>query len=105
MEITQAVGNLKALTEGVRATRIARELAQENVHDQRARYDVGLATTKDLIDFGDRLTQAQREEIRSLTLYNTELARLHRAEGMLLEDRDIVLRGPELDPAPWWARF
>ena len=105
LEITQAVGNLKALTEGVRATRIARELAQENVHDQRARYDVGLATTKDLIDFGDRLTQAQREEIRSLTLYNTELARLHRAEGMLLEDRDIVLRGPELNPAPWWARF
>ena len=51
LEITQSVNNLKALLKSIDATRIARELAEENVRNQQARYDVGLATTKDLIDF------------------------------------------------------
>jgi len=38
--------------------RTARELAEENLRNQKARYDVGLATTKDLLDFQDRLTAA-----------------------------------------------
>src|SRR5262249_56626829 len=78
LEITQSVNNLKAYLKSIEATRIARELAEENVRNQQARYDVGLATTKDLIDFTERLTEAQRTEIESLTNYNIELARLYR---------------------------
>jgi outer membrane protein TolC len=105
LEITQAVNNLKAFLKEIEARRIARELAQENVRNQQARYDVGLATTKDLIDFQDRLTQAERAEVDSLTGYNIELARLRRADGTLLRERSVLLEryGPEAPP--WWARF
>lgn len=105
LEITQAVNNLKAFLKAIEATRIARELAEENVRNQQARYDVGLATTKDLIDFQDRLTQAERSEVETLTNYNIELARLYRADGTLLSNRNVVLERSEPEPPPWWARF
>lgn len=39
--------------------RIARELAEENVRNQQARYNAGLVTPKDLLDCHDKLTQAR----------------------------------------------
>jgi outer membrane protein TolC len=104
-EITESVNNLEAFLKAIEARRIARELAEENVRNQQARYDVGLATTKDLIDFQDRLTQAERAEVDAQTLYNIELARFRFAQGTLLRDRSIVLERNEPEPPPWWARF
>ena len=105
LEITQAVNNLKALLRRIDATRVARELAEENVRNQQARYDVGLATTKDLIDFQDRLTQAEQAEVEAVAAYAIELARLHFAEGTLLERRSVALDRTPQEDAPWWARF
>ena len=50
LEIKQAVSNLSTDLKSIDATRVARELAEENVRNQQARYDVGLVTTKDLLD-------------------------------------------------------
>ncbi|HSP99935.1 MAG TPA: TolC family protein [Candidatus Dormibacteraeota bacterium] len=105
LEITQTVNNLKASLRRIEATRVASELAEENVRNQQARYDVGLATTKDLIDFQDRLTQAQREEITALTTYNILLAQLYFSEGTLLDRRNVMLARNVPESAPWWARF
>jgi outer membrane protein TolC len=105
LEITQATNNLKALLKETEATRIARELAAENVHNQQARYDVGLATTKDLIDFQDRLTEAERAEVQSLTNYNIQAALLHHADGTLLREREVLLEHNAPEAAPWWAQF
>ena len=105
LEITQSVNNLKAALKAIEATRVARELAEENVRNQQARYDVGLATTKDLIDFQDRLTQAEQAEIAALTTYTIEQARLYYSEGTLLDRRNVALARNAAESAPWWARF
>ncbi len=105
LEIKQAVSNLEADLKAIEANRIARELAEENLRNQKARYDVGLATTKDLLDFQDRLTQARAAEIDGLTRYNTDLAELRRAEGTLLRERNILVERRGREAAPWWARF
>ncbi|MEO8604788.1 MAG: TolC family protein [bacterium] len=105
LQITQSVNNLKAYLKAIEATRIARELAEENVKNQQARYDVGLATTKDLIDFTQRLTQAQRAEIETLANYNIELAQLRLSEGTLLDSRNVRLERNNPESQPWWARF
>jgi len=105
LEIKTAVTNLQSDLKNVEATRIARELAEENVRNQRARYDVGLATTKDLIDYQDRLTRAQFLELEALTRYATDLAELRRAEGSLLQARNIVVDRTAGEPTPWWASF
>ncbi len=104
-EITQAVNNLKALVTSIQATRLARELAEENVRNQQARFDVGLATTKDLIDFTERLTLAERQEIQSLATYNIELARLYFSRGTLLSERNVALESAVPEGTPWWAQF
>ncbi len=105
LEVKSAVTSLLSDLKSIEATRIARQLAEENVRNQQARYDVGLATTKDLLDFQNQLTQAQAAEVQSLTGYNVDLARLRLAEGTLLESRNVVVDKGEDVPTPWWAHF
>jgi len=105
LEIKTAVTNIHSDLKSIQATRLARELEEENVRNQQARYNVGLATTKDLLDFQDRLTVAQFNEIQAVTQYNTDLAELHRVEGTLLSARNILLERLEPEKAPWWASF
>jgi outer membrane protein len=105
LEITTAVSNLQSDLKSIEATRVARELAEENVRDQKARYDVGLATTKDLLDYADRLTRAQFAEIEALTRYNSDLAEMRRVDGTLLSARNILLERVTPEKAPWWATF
>ncbi len=105
LEIKQAVSNLSSDLKSIDATRIARELAEENLRNQQARYDVGLVTTKDLLDYQDQLTQARGAEVNSLTRYNSDLAEMRRVEGSLLSARNVMIERATPEAAPWWARF
>ncbi|HVO23613.1 MAG TPA: TolC family protein [Candidatus Margulisiibacteriota bacterium] len=105
LEIKTAVSNLQSDLKSIDATRIARELAEENLRNQKARYDVGLATTKDLLDYQDQLTQARFREINALTRYNTDLAEMRRVEGSLLSARNVLIERVTPEKAPWWATF
>jgi len=105
LEIKQAVSNLSTDLKSIDATRIARELAEENVRNQQARYDVGLVTTKDLLDFQDQLTRARGAEVQALTAYNSDLAEMRRVEGTLLSARNVMIERVSPEAAPWWARF
>ena len=105
LQVTTAVNNLQSDLHRVDATRIARELAEENVRNQRARYDVGLATTKDLLDYEDQLTQSAFAEVGALTQYNIDLAQLRRNEGTILEARNVVIERAPPEGPPWWAQF
>ena len=105
LEIKNAIDNVRSDLKSIEATRVARTLAEENVRNQKARYEVGLATTKDLIDFQERLTRARQAEIQALTSYNTDLAELRRVDGTLLDYRNVELRRADPEAAPWWARF
>jgi outer membrane protein len=105
LEVKTAITNLQSDLKSIEATRIARELADENVRNQQARYDVGLATTKDLLDFQDQQTRARVAEILAMIQYNTDLAELHRVEGTLLRTRNVVLDLAPEEKTPWWARF
>jgi len=105
LEIKQAVSNLETDLRSIDATRLARELAEENLRNQQARYDVGLVTTKDLLDFQDKLTQARAAEVQALTTYNSDLAEMRRVEGSLLSARNVVVERASPETPPWWARF
>jgi len=105
LEITTAVSNLGTDLKSIDATHIARELAEENLRNQKARYDVGLATTKDLLDYSDRLTAVRFAEVQALTRYNSDLAELRRVDGTLLSARNILIERVTPEKAPWWASF
>ncbi len=105
LEVKTAVSNLESDLKAIEATRAARLLAEENVRSQRARYEVGLATTKDLLDYTTRLTQAQAAEAEALARYNMDLAELRRVEGTLLQARNVIVEARSQETAPWWSRF
>ena len=105
LEVRRTIGDVQANSKRITATRLARELATENLEQQKKRYDVGLATTKDILDFQEKLTAVRAAETRALIDYNVSLAALRQAEGNLLEQFDVVVENLPPSPATIWSRF
>ncbi len=104
-EVRQAVANLTAARQRIDTTRVARELAEENLRNQNKRHEVGMATTKDLLDFQTRLTTARAAEVAAKTDYAIAIAQWRRSAGQLLEHYQIVFDAPGKRSTPWFARF
>ncbi len=105
LEVEKSLGDVESNFKRIQTTRRARELAQENLRGQERRFEVGLVTQKDVIDFQSRLLDAQGAELRAVTDYNNSIARLKLAEGTLLELYNVQVEGPKKESDPWWARF
>ena len=105
LEVTTAVNDVVANMKRIQASRLARELAEENLRNQQKRLEVGIATTKDVLDFQDQLTSARGIEVQAATDYNVSLAELARAQGTLLDEYSVVVEVPGKRFVPWWARF
>jgi outer membrane protein len=105
LEARRGIGDVRSNSKRITATRLARELAQENLEQQKKRYDAGLATTKDILDFQSRVTAARASETQALIDYNVSLAALRQAEGALLAQFDVVVDTLPPHPTPLWARF
>ena len=105
LEVSTAVNDVVANIKRIQSSRVARELAEENLRNQQKRLEVGIATTKDVLDFQDDLTQARGVELRAATDYNLSLAELARAQGTLLDQYSVVVEVPGKRFVPWWARF
>ncbi len=105
LQARQAVANVTTARKSIETTRLARELAEENLYNQEKRHEVGMATTKDLLDFQARLTAARSIEVSAKTDYAVAVAQWRRAQGRLLEHYQVVVEQPGKHPAPWFARF
>lgn len=105
LEVRQAVADVLSGRQRIDASRVARELAEENVRNQQKRYEVGMATTKDVLDFQQRLTEARVAEVQAHLDYNISVALWRRSQGELLEYYQIVVAPPSRQRAPWFALF
>jgi outer membrane protein TolC len=100
-----SVADVVSTRQRIDTSRVARELAEENLRNQEKRHEVGLATTKDLLDFQTRLTSARAAEVQAKTDYAISVARWRRAQGRLLGHYQIVLDEAGHRTTPWFARF
>jgi outer membrane protein TolC len=105
LEVERAVGDVEANAKRIQTTRRARELAAENLRGQERRFEVGLVTQKDVIDFQSRLLDAEAGELRAVTDYNNSISRLGLAEGTLLRSYNVEVQSPTKPAEPWWAKF
>ncbi len=105
LEVTQTAGDLRSAMERIDATRIARELSQENLHNQERRYEVGMVTPTDLIKFQNDVARARLAEVQTVVQYNNSLARFERARGTLLSNYNVEIESRGPTDVPWWARF
>ena len=105
LEVERSVGDAESGFKRIQTTRQAKDLAEENLRLQERRFEVGLITQKDVIDFQARFIDAQGAALRALTDYNNALAKLKLAEGGLLEAYNVKIEGLKKEPKPWWAKF
>ena len=105
LDVRQSVSDLVAARKRIDSTRVASRLAEENLRNQEKRHEVGMATTKDLLDFQTRLTTARAAEVQATTDYAIAVAKWRRAEGTLLAAYQIVVERPGRPAVPWFARF
>lgn len=105
LEVRQSSADVTSARDAVGSARIATRLAEENLRNQERRHEVGMATTKDLLDFQTRLTTARGNEVSAKIDYAIAVARYRRAQGELLTHYQVILERPHTHSAPWFAKF
>jgi outer membrane protein len=105
LEVGQALGDVASNMKRIEASRVARELAEENLRNQTRRYEVGMVTTTDLIRFQNEVANAQLVEIQAIIDYNNSTTALDRAKGDLLQRFNVEVEPRNPTYTPWWARF
>jgi outer membrane protein TolC len=106
LEVRRSTADLVAARQRIDTSRVATDLAAENLRNQEKRHEVGMATTKDLLDFQSRLTEARFAWVQAVLDYNIAVARWRRAQGGLLAHYQVVVERPGSKHfTPWFARF
>jgi outer membrane protein len=104
LDATIAVRNSARAVENaaarVKAARVNVRLQKERLAAENKRYENGMTTTFNLLQFQDDLTQAESQVIAALVDYNKSLVDLSAAKGTLAEERgvrvaDIQARTPQ----------
>jgi len=85
VEVRTAVRDLQSSIDGVKAAQRARIASEETLRAEQERLRLGDSTPHDVLDFDQKLREAESSEIRALQVYRTKIADLERAQGTLLE--------------------
>jgi outer membrane protein len=105
LDVDRAIADVSSAAKRVTASRAARELAEENLRNQTRRFELGAVTTKDVLDFQEKLAEAQAAEVRAITDHAKSVTRLRVADGTLLARFGVEIQSPDAPGTPWWYRF
>lgn len=83
--------NVQTAYELIGATRVARELAQEQLDAEQKKFNEGLSTNFQVLDYQDKLTQALTQESLAVAAYNKAIVNLESATGITLQQYNIVV--------------
>ncbi|MCK5009675.1 MAG: TolC family protein, partial [Deltaproteobacteria bacterium] len=90
-EMRGAVRQVETNLEMIEAARASLKLADEKLKAEEKKYEVGLSTTHDLLEFQEDLARAESRVARTLTEYAKSLVNLARVKGLLLEEHNITI--------------
>ncbi len=91
LEVRKAVRDLASSQEGIEAARRASEASAEQLRAERIRLEYGESTPFDVLQREEDFVQAESREIDALQLYRVSVTGLHRAEGSILQNRNIAI--------------
>jgi outer membrane protein TolC len=90
-EVRESVRRVEADAKRVEATHAGRVLAEEQLRIEQKRLEAGVSTTFEVLRLQRDLTLAQANEVKALTDYNSSLANLDRARGVVFEKHQIQM--------------
>ncbi len=91
LQAKAAVRRLKTDYKRIESTKVARKLAKKQLVTEQKRLNLGLSTTKIVLDFQSDLAEARGNELRAIVDYNQSLANLYLATGTSLDRYQIQL--------------
>ncbi len=89
LEIKSAVRAVQTDYKRVQAYKVARELADKTLEAEEEKLKVGISTPYFVLEYQTDLVTAQTNEIKAIIDYNLSLARLNRALGISLKEKNI----------------
>jgi outer membrane protein TolC len=90
--VREAIRRVQTDFKRIETTRSARILAEKQLQAERERLNVGLSTTRFVLDFQRDLATAQANELRAIVDYNKSLSNLARVKGTTLDRYHILLQ-------------
>jgi outer membrane protein TolC len=90
-DIRTALRQIDTTWQRVLSTRETTRFRRESLIAERKKYDVGVSTAYDLLEFEEELAQARATEERAKINYAISLSNLSRANGTLLQLRNVQL--------------
>ncbi len=92
VSVREAVRRVQTDFKRIETTRSARIMAEKQLQAERERLNVGLSTTRFVLDFQRDLATSQGNELRAVVDYNKSLSNLARNKGTTLERYSIQLQ-------------
>ena len=92
IDTKEAVRRVRTDFKRIRTTRTARDLAEKQLYAEQERLQLGLSTTRAVLEFQRDLAIARGNEQRAIIDYNQSLSNLRRMTATTLEDYHIVLQ-------------
>ena len=89
LEVKSAVRAVQTNYERVQAYMAARQLAERTLEAEEEKFRVGISTPYFVLQYQTELTTAQTNELGAVIDYNLSLARLQRAMGINLREKNI----------------
>lgn len=90
--VREAVRRVQTDFKRIETTRSARIMAEKQLQAERERLNVGLSTTRFVLDFQRDLATAQANELRAIVDYNKSLSNLARVKATTLDKYNIQLQ-------------
>lgn len=91
LDVRNAIINIEDSLRGIQAAKVAVELREEVLRNNQERLDVGIGTTRDVLESQRDLVRERFQEISAITAYNKALAQLEFARGTILESSGVEL--------------
>ena len=91
VEVREAVRQIQTEKKRVQATRLARRLAEEKLSAEEKKFEVGLSTSFNVLEFQEDLAEEQSNEIQALIEYNKARIRLRQVVANTLEAHNIKM--------------
>ncbi len=91
LEVKEAVRQIRTNIKRVKVTRVSKKLSKEKLKAEEKKFDVGLSTSFQILEFQKDLVEEQSKEIKAIIDYNKSIVDLHQAAGITLEKNEIVL--------------
>lgn len=91
LDVRDKVREVKVQQRQVEVSKVALEKEKENYIAQKERYRAGQVSTHDMLDYEDKLSQAELDYLKALIDYNIALVNLDKSQGLTLVKNNIKL--------------